>query len=124
MKEGAKVALTYKGKSVAEQNSLDLSWDMLMTPKFKDLRNAIYTDESELKRFRSLLVNTVMATDIVDKELKQLRNNRWDKAFKKDGPIAEESAMEEDDNDAAINRKATIVIEVSKLNSTDMISFT
>jgi hypothetical protein len=47
----------------------------------KDLRAAIY-GTAELKRFRQLVVNTVMATDIMDKDLKALRNARWDKAFK------------------------------------------
>lgn len=46
-----------------------------------------------------------MSTDIVDKDLKGLRNDRWDKAFKK-----VESANPENGRDA-INRKATIVIE-------------
>jgi hypothetical protein len=34
----------------------------------------------ERKRFRQLVVNSVMATDM-DKDLKILRNNRWAKAF-------------------------------------------
>ena len=41
------------------------------------LRSAICGTEDELSRFRKLAVNSVMATDIVDKELKQLRNERW-----------------------------------------------
>jgi hypothetical protein len=103
--EEADVAAYYKGKSVAEQNSVDKSWDLLMLDQFKDLRNAIYCNETELIRFRSLLVNSVMATDIVDKELKQLRNDRWDKAFSGEVPQTEEEVA------AAVNRKATIVIE-------------
>jgi hypothetical protein len=105
VKEEADVAAYYKGKSVAEQNSVDKSWDLLMLDQFKDLRNAIYCNETELTRFRSLLVNSVMATDIVDKELKQLRNDRWDKAFSGEVPQTEEEVA------AAVNRKATIVIE-------------
>ena len=46
-------------------------------------------------RFRTGMVNTVVATDIMDKDLKELRNARWEKAFSKD----------------AIDRKATTVIE-------------
>lgn len=42
-----------------------------------------------------------MATDIVDKDLKNLRNARWDKAFKD----------VEEDPEKDVNRKATIVIE-------------
>ncbi|CAB9519313.1 Receptor-type guanylate cyclase gcy [Seminavis robusta] len=105
VKENAKVAAYYKNKSVAEQNSVDQSWDLLMESQFKELRRAIYCDESELTRFRSLLVNSVMATDIVDKELKQLRNNRWDKAFSGEVPQTEKEVHD------AVNRKATIVLE-------------
>jgi hypothetical protein len=43
--------------------------------------------------------------DIVDKELKQLRNDRWDKAFSGRVPQTEEEVT------AAVNRKATIVLE-------------
>lgn len=104
--EGAPIAATYENKSVAEQNSVDLSWNLLMSDEFADLRAVIYTNEEELKRFRALLVNTVMATDIVDKELKNLRNARWEKAFK--GETVEESKED------VVNRKATIVLEVRK----------
>ena len=90
---------------VGRQNSVDKSWDLLMEPQFQELRRAIYCNEAELTRFRSLLVNSVMATDIVDKELKQLRNDRWDKAFSGEVPQTEEEVH------AAVNRKATIVLE-------------
>ena len=48
-----------------------------------------------------------MATDIMDKDLKNLRNQRWDKAFTPnlDGSTKKESPK------LATNRKATIVIE-------------
>ena len=46
-----------------------------------------------------------MSTDIVDKDLKALRNGRWDKAFKK------EHLSNNDNKRDAVNRKATIVIE-------------
>lgn len=65
VKENARVAAYYKNKSVAEQNSVDMSWSLLMEPQFRSLRQTIYCDEAELTRFRSLLVNAVMATDIV-----------------------------------------------------------
>ena len=50
-------------------------------------------------------LKSVMATDIVDKDLKALRNARWDKAFKKGGPDSD------DEDEDHVNRKATIVIE-------------
>jgi hypothetical protein len=103
VKENSKISALYKGKSVAEQNSVDLSWDLLMDESYGDLRAAIYGTAAELKRFRQLVVNTVMATDIMDKDLKALRNARWDKAFK--GSTSEENSRD------VVNRKATIVIE-------------
>ena len=68
-----------------------------------------------MERFRQLLANTVLATDIFDKDLQTLRKQRWNKAFdvnqehqpdqQQDQPKERISA--EDD----VNRKATIVIE-------------
>ena len=103
VKEKSDLAITYKNKSVAEQNSVDLAWDMLMEPAYIDLRRCIYSTQDELDRFRQLVVNSVMATDIVDKELGALRKLRWTKAF------ANNSKGDETVED--INRKATIVIE-------------
>jgi len=100
------MAEKYTYRSVAEQNSLDIAWQMLMEDRFTELRGTLFATQAELQRFRELVVNSVMATDIVDKDLKQLRNGRWDKAFKKDA----ESRIVESERDA-VNRKATIVIE-------------
>lgn len=52
------------GRSVAEQNSLCLSWDLLMKPEYSDLRSLLLPTKKDLARFRSLVVNSVMATDI------------------------------------------------------------
>jgi len=103
VKEGAKVAAVYKNKSVAEQNSVDISWSLLMDPQFESFYKAICFSDEEQCRFRQLVVNSVMATDIVDKELKTLRNARWEKAFSEDHV--------DDTLSDTINRKATIVIE-------------
>ena len=78
-----------------------------MDPRFKTLRETIYSNDVERRRFRQLVVNSVMATDIVDKELKALRNARWERAFR-EAPLAGEEA---EDYESTINRKATIVIE-------------
>jgi hypothetical protein len=105
IKEGAKIATVFKEKSVAEQNSIVLAWDRLMESRFTALRSHIYGDPEELKRFRQLMVNTVLATDIFDKELQDLRKKRWDTAFRH---ISEQNESTREDD---INRKATIVIE-------------
>ncbi len=101
--ENPQLAKFYSSKSIAEQNSVDLSWELLQDSTFKDLRLAICPTEHDRIRFRQLVVNSVMATDIMDKDLKALRNMRWEKAFA--GQNHEESVLE------AVDRKATIVIE-------------
>ena len=78
-----------------------------MLPKNQALRTTIYGNNDEMHRFRQLVVNVVMATDICDKQLKEFRNARVQKAF----------AFGVDDGDDVknsrenINRKATIGIE-------------
>ena len=104
IKEGASIAAVYKGKSVAEQNSVDIAWDLLMDSGYKDLRRIIYQSEQEFLRFRQLIVNCVMATDIMDKDLGAARKDRWNKAFF-------EAALQAEAKQTTINRKATIVIE-------------
>jgi len=47
----------YKNKSIAEQNSVDQCWNMLMKPRYSALRKTIYTTNAGLCRFRSLVVN-------------------------------------------------------------------
>jgi len=103
IKEQAQIASRYKGKSIAEQNSVEIAWKLLMDDRFSNFRGAIYSTASELKRFRGLVVNSLMATDIADKELKALRNARWETAFAEHPP--EQSQYDNRD------RKATIVIE-------------
>jgi class 3 adenylate cyclase len=103
VRENTTLAQAYQYKSVAEQNSVDLAWELLMEDCFKDLRGTLYVNEREFRRFRQLLVNAVMATDIMDKDLGALRKSRWEKAFS-------ENAQRESSTDHK-NRKATIVIE-------------
>jgi len=121
--EKVPIASKYDEKSVAEQNSVTLAWKLLMRPEYKDLRSCIYSNESELKRFRQLVVNTVMATDICDKELGALRKARWAIAFSDDAITVNNNNSntgsnkqhdqddQQDDSQTSVNRKATIVIE-------------
>ncbi|KAG7339562.1 adenylate and guanylate cyclase catalytic domain containing protein [Nitzschia inconspicua] len=103
VKENTLQAKAYKNKSIAEQNSLDIAWMLLMEPQYANLRSAIYCTKEEFIRFRKLVVNTVMATDIVDADLKKLRNDRWDAVFQK-SPASIKNSL-----DTSI--RATIVIE-------------
>jgi len=102
MKEEPEMGDRYHGKSVAEQNSLDIAWDMLMHDRFEKLRKFIFATKSAMMRFRQLIVNVVLATDIFDKELGQLRKDRWERAFHGNGALSP----------ALVNdMRATIVME-------------
>jgi class 3 adenylate cyclase len=117
VKENEALASVYHNKSVAEQNSIDLAWNTLLAPEFDALRACIYSDLSELRRFRQTLVNSVIATDIFDKDLSTARKARWIKAFhtlRSDGSQTNEEKQEklsDEDPSRERNRKATIVIE-------------
>jgi 3'5'-cyclic nucleotide phosphodiesterase len=96
----------YQNRSIAEQNSFDLAWNLLMDDEYRDLRESIYQTDEELFHFRELVVNAVMATDILDSELKTIRNDRWNRAFHQHSvETSVESSRDQ------VNRKATIVLE-------------
>jgi hypothetical protein len=105
--ECTSLAASYQNKSVAEQNSIDLAWDLLMDPAYEDLRRALYVNETEFNRFRTLVVNLVMATDIMDKQMGAFRKARWNKVFGDDDEKDIRGSISQKD----INRKATIVLE-------------
>jgi 3'5'-cyclic nucleotide phosphodiesterase len=99
------IATQYRHKSIAEQNSLEQAWGLLMTDQFTNLRRAIFRTNSNLLHFRHIIVNAVLATDIFDKELNDLRKSRWNVAF------ADTSSVTSSNDEYDMNRKATIVIE-------------
>jgi hypothetical protein len=107
VKDEDDVALKFDNKSVAEQNSVHLGWEMLMDPRFERLRKCIYQTNVERKRFRQLVINSVMATDIADRQVNEERQKKWDKAFRRK-TIDTTSALQMQDD---MNRKSTAVIE-------------
>lgn len=103
IQENEPLATHYKNRSVAEQNSINIAWNLLMEDEYKDFRKAIYSTQSEFTQFRQIVVNTVLATDVFDPELKEFRNARWEKTFS--------PQLESVCNIEGRNHKATIVIE-------------
>lgn len=49
VKEGVPIATKYNECSVAEQNSLDLSWDLMMGMEFSSFRAFLFPTEAELR---------------------------------------------------------------------------
>jgi hypothetical protein len=108
IKEQVTLARLYEERSVAEQNSFDLAWRLLMDEEFSEFRSTLCSSPAELSRFRALVVNAVMATDLGDKKLKELRSQRWDRAFAAAKGASSHKTL---DQTADRNRKATIVVE-------------
>eukprot|EP00538_Stauroneis_constricta_P012875 CAMPEP_0119571742 /NCGR_PEP_ID=MMETSP1352-20130426/44271_1 /TAXON_ID=265584 /ORGANISM="Stauroneis constricta, Strain CCMP1120" /LENGTH=1270 /DNA_ID=CAMNT_0007621425 /DNA_START=84 /DNA_END=3894 /DNA_ORIENTATION=- len=109
IKEKTHVANAYQNKSVAEQNSVELAWNLLLEPCYSELRKCIFSSSQqrrreEVSRFRSLVVTAVMATDIADKELAALRKGRA-------ADIITGTAPEQIDASNISRRKATFVLE-------------
>jgi hypothetical protein len=104
-KEHPTFVAKYGQQSLAEQRSLDISLELLEAPCYSNLRACIIPTKEEQERFSQLIINTVLATDIFDKDMGALRKARWAKAFGRDPNAG-------DDEDAsAMDRKATIVLE-------------
>lgn len=76
--EDPDLVLLYKDQCVAEQKAFDIAWDVLMDKKYLELRSCIYGNEREFYRFRELSINCVIATDLVDEEMRSARLERWD----------------------------------------------
>jgi hypothetical protein len=103
VREGHPLASKYNNRFISEQHSVATAWEHLMQPKFEDLRGCIFSDATEQKRFRQIIVNCVLATDFSDEEMILLRKKRWDKAFIRG---------RHDNSIENRNRRATIVLEV------------
>jgi hypothetical protein len=95
-----------KEETTSEQSIVDLTWELLMEPRYKNLRSCMYADSYESDRFRQFLTNCVKATDVTDMELRALRKKRWHAAFSASSPTL---LTPEEVN----SRKATIVIELT-----------
>eukprot|EP00980_Cylindrotheca_fusiformis_P017753 scaffold5598_cov126-Cylindrotheca_fusiformis.AAC.2 len=75
------MARKYSQKSIAEQNSIDVAWGILMSDEFVNLRNCLFGNSAaKQRRLRQLMVNSIMATDIFDQDLRELRELRWEKS--------------------------------------------
>jgi hypothetical protein len=73
-----KLAVKFNGRSVAEQNSVNDGLQLLMDERYERLQAHIYLTNVERKRFRQVLTNAVMATDIADRDVKKFRSRKRD----------------------------------------------
>ena len=76
-----------------------------MKPRYEKLRSCIYENNVERKSFRSILVNAVMATDISNRELLQMRSDKWARVF----PVNCNETPRE--SNSRIHERATALLE-------------
>ena len=74
--------------------------------RFADSRTCILTIEFIRKRFRQLVVNVVMAADIMDPDMMPWRKKRWEKVFHPS--LSSDTFL----LDIDVDRKATIVMQI------------
>lgn len=117
IKEKKSLAEKYKNKSVAENNSIRVAWSELLKEEFSNLRRCIFGSDEDESRFRQLLINVVIATDITDRERRAGERLRWEMAF---GSRSEDTNSCEDEwqlksdrqlPDIDVSLKATVVLE-------------
>ena len=111
VKEKVEIVELYGNQCVAEQNSVNVAWELLMENGYEALRGCIYTTQSELNHFRQVVVTCVMATDVSNRSAIATRGKRWKNAFE----TSKHVIGNEDANDpsiAEINKlRATLVVE-------------
>ena len=64
VQEETPLAAKYNNQSVAEQNSVDVSWNILMEPRFQELRSAIYSNEEEMIHFRHVSLVLIISVSL------------------------------------------------------------
>lgn len=84
VKEEVSIAKKYNGRCVAERNSLDNAWGLLMEERFLEFRLALCPTKEDVLRFRKFLVHLILATDIMDGGLRDLYASRWSQVFEND----------------------------------------
>jgi 3'5'-cyclic nucleotide phosphodiesterase len=84
--EDDRLAVLYNDQSMAENWSLYVAFSELLQEEFTQLRSCIFchdteTNQHEYRRFRKLVVNLVLCTDIASPERTQIGKSKWKEAF-------------------------------------------
>lgn len=98
--EDDRLAVLYNDQSMAENWSLYVAFSEFLQDEFVDLRNALFNQDSntdngnddmgsvtqlseqvEYRRFRKLVINLVLSTDLASPERTQIGKSKWKEAF-------------------------------------------
>jgi 3'5'-cyclic nucleotide phosphodiesterase len=98
------LAQSYGNSSAIEQNAFDLVWSLLMSPVYYRLRTSIYRNKEEFIRFRQIMVNTVIVSNVDNLDHQIERIAKWKTSISR--PVAT-------DTSEVRNLKLTCVIEIA-----------
>lgn len=86
--EDDRLAILYNDQSMAEHWSLYVAFSDFLQDEFAQLRSSLFsqdidpsTNQQEYRRFRKLVVNMVLCTDIASPERTQIGKSKWKEAF-------------------------------------------
>lgn len=79
--EDDRLAVLYNDQSMAENWSLYVAFSEFLQDEFMELRNVILPETDDYRRFRTVMVNLVLATDIASPERTQIGKSKWKEAF-------------------------------------------
>ena len=82
--EDDELAIIYNDQSIAENRSLTIAFRELLQKDYENLRQAIFVNSEEYRRFRKVATQLVLQTDIASPERTQIRKSRWKEAFGED----------------------------------------
>lgn len=79
--ENDKLAIMYNDQSIAENYSIYVGFSELLKNDFSELREVLFPQKEQYLRFRKIVVNLVLTTDIASPERTQLVKSKWKEAF-------------------------------------------
>ena len=75
------LALQYNDHSINEHQSLHVAFQELLRDDYAVLRKYMFDEPADYRRFRSIVIETVLATDIASPEKSQISKSKWKEAF-------------------------------------------
>jgi hypothetical protein len=85
--ENDPLAILYNDQSVAEQRSLYIAFETLLKKEYRLFLTTLFPfqngklDSIEYRRFRKMVIDLVLSTDIASPERSQLTKSKWKEAF-------------------------------------------
>lgn len=105
------MATLYNNISIHEQESVDSAFELLMDDKYSELRRTIFATEDEFYRFRQIVINCVLATDMSNEKIMGKQAVRWGCLFRDNENAQSDDISLDYEPENEGDQKASIVIE-------------